>query len=337
MAQGHLAPTRADWLALTREQAINPALPICDPHHHLWDHGPGDIYLAPELIADASAGHNVLSTVYVDCFSMYREDGPEALKPVGETEWVHKLAQSIPAGTKTRVAAGIVGTASLMLGARVGEVLDAHLAASPRFRGIRHWLNWDAETTAMGLRSDAPPRQAYETAFREGYRELGRRGLSFDAWMYFPQLPDLAALARAIPEVTVVLNHAGGLLGLGPYAKRDEAFSLWHRNMKDLATCPNVTVKLGGLGVPRCGFGWHQRDRPPTSEDLASAFSPYCLESIELFGAGRCMFESNFPADKCAYSYTAIWNAFKRIARCCSDEERAALFHDTAARIYRLN
>ena len=336
MAQGHLAPIRSDWLGLTREPAIDPALPICDPHHHLWDHGPGDRYLADDLLADTGAGHNVVSTVFVDCFSMYRKDGPEALKPVGETEWVQGLTHSVPADAGTRVAAGIVGTADLTLGARVREVLQAHQAASPRFRGIRHWLNWDAQSEAMGLRSDAPPRRAFDPAFREGYRELERLNLSFDAWMYFPQLPELTALAHAVPEVTVVLNHLGGLLGLGPYARRDEAFELWHRNMKELASCPNVTVKLGGLGVPRCGFGWHRLDAPPTSEDLASAFSPYCLETIELFGAQRCMFESNFPADKCAYSYTAVWNAFKRIARCCTDAERAALFHDSAVRVYRL-
>jgi L-fuconolactonase len=337
MAQGQLAPTRTDWLAQSREEALDPALPICDPHHHLWDHGPADTYLAAELGADTSGGHNVLSTVFVDCFSMYRKDGPDEFKPVGETEWVDSLARSQPANAKTRMAAGIVGTANLTLGKRVGEVLEEHIRASPRFRGIRHWLNWDAHTDAMGLRSDAPPRLAYDASFREGYRELARLKLSFDAWMYFPQLPDLTVLARAIPEVPVVLNHVGGLLGLGPYSQRDEAYALWHRNMSELATCPNVNVKIGGMGVPRCGFGWHLRETPPNSEELASAFSPYVLECIELFGAERCMFESNFPADKCAYSYTAIWNAYKRMARCASTEERAALFHDTAVRVYRLS
>ena len=336
MAQAHLAPTRPDWLALIDEVAIDPALPICDAHHHLWDHGPGDTYLVPELLADAGAGHNVVSTVFIDCFSMYRKDGPDEFKPVGETEWVHAMTQSVQTGSKTRVAAGIVGAANLLLGARVGEVLDAHMAASPRFRGIRHWLNWDAATDAMGLRSDAAPRLAFDPVFREGFRELGRRKLSFDAWMYFPQLPDLVELARAFPDVTIVLNHAGGLLGLGAYAARDEAYELWYRNMQALAACPNVSVKLGGLGVPRCGFGWHQRETPPGSLELASALSPYVLESIELFGADRCLFESNFPADKCAYGYGVIWNAYKRMARCCSAEERAKLFHDNAARIYRL-
>lgn len=337
MAQGHLAAVRTEWLSLTREEALDPTLRICDPHHHLWDHGSGDIYLSPELLADTGSGHNVVSTVFVDCFSMYLKDGREELKPVGETEWVDRLARSVPANAKTRIAAGIVGTANLALGARVGEMLEAHIKASSRFRGIRHWLNWDANTDAMGLRSDAPPRQAFDPAFREGYRELARLKLTFDAWMYFPQLPDLTALARAIPEVPVVLNHVGGLLGLGPYSKRDEAFALWHRNMSELATCPNVSVKIGGMGVPRCGFGWHLREKPPGSDELASAFSPYCLEAIELFGAERCMFESNFPADKCAYGYGVIWNTFKRIARCCTDAERAALFHDTAVRTYRLN
>ena len=336
MAQGQLAPTRTDWLALTHEDALDPALPICDAHHHLWDHGPADRYLAQDLLRDTGAGHKVLSTVYVDCFSMYREHGPEEFKPVGETEWVEAQANSVAGNCATRVAAGIVGRADLGLGASVGEVLDAHLAASARFRGIRHWLNYDADAATMNIRSDAPPRLSFDTGFREGYRELAKRNLSFDAWMFFPQLPDLTALARAVPEVTVVLNHVGGLLGLGPYAKRDEAFEVWHRHMSELATCPNVTVKLGGMGVPRCGFGWDQRPTPPSSEDLASAFSPYCLEAMELFGTGRCMFESNFPPDKCAYTYTTLWNAYKRIARCCTAEERAALFHDNAVRVYRL-
>jgi len=138
MAQGHLAPIRSDWLGRTPEQAIDPALPICDPHHHLWDHGPAERYLADDLLADTGAGHNVVSTVFVDCFSMYRKDGPVALKPVGETEWVQRLAQSVSADARTRVAAGIVGTADLTLGARVREVLEAHQAASPRFRGPAH-------------------------------------------------------------------------------------------------------------------------------------------------------------------------------------------------------
>jgi L-fuconolactonase len=341
MAQAHLAPTRHDWLALTQETALEPSLRICDPHHHLWDHGPDDRYLTDELLADATGGHQVVSTVFVDCFSAHRTEGPAHLKPVGETEWVEQLARAEEAraresGSTIRMAAGIVGKADLMLGARVEEVLTAHLAASPRFRGIRHWLNWDAHTDAMGLRSDAPPGQALDPILREGYKVLEKLRLSFDAWLYFPQLPELVDLARAMPGVPVILNHAGGLLGLGPYADRGEAFALWRRHMEALATCPNVHVKLGGMGVPRCGFGWYQREKPPGSEELASAFAPYVLESIELFGVDRCMFESNFPADKCAYSYNVIWNAFKRISRCCSAEEKAKLFHDTATRVYRL-
>lgn len=340
MAHAPLAPTRPDWLALHTEAALDPALPICDPHHHLWDHGPEDRYLGTDLLADIAGGHNVRATVYVDCFSAYRTQGPDALRPVGETEWVDALARAQDAQSRSnetpRIAAGIVGKADLMLGARVEDVLIAHLEASGRFRGIRHWLNWDAHTDAMGLRSDAPPGQAFDPILREGYKVLEKYRLSFDAWIYFPQLPDIIALARAFPGVTMILNHGGGLLGLGPYANRGEAFSLWRGHMAALATCPNVHVKLGGLGVPRCGFGWHERNTPPTSEDLASAFAPYCLETIELFGANRCMFESNFPPDKCAYTYNVIWNAFKRIARCCSADEKAALFHDTATRVYRL-
>jgi len=326
------------WHALTVEPTLEPDLPICDPHHHLWQRGPDDKYLLADVLRDVDCGHNIVSTVFIEFRTQYRVDGPEELKRVGETEFVERIAAESASGKhgKTRIAAGIITSADLMLGAEVSKTLEAHMAASPRFRGIRHWLNWDAATDAMGLRSDAAPRLAFDPVFREGFRELGRRKLSFDAWIYFPQLPDLVELARAFPDVTIVLNHAGGLLGLGPYAARDEAYELWYRNMQALAACPNVSVKLGGLGVPRCGFGWHHRETPPGSLELASALSPYVLESIELFGADRCLFESNFPADKCGYGYGVIWNAYKRMARCCSAEERAKLFHDNAARIYRL-
>jgi predicted TIM-barrel fold metal-dependent hydrolase len=255
---------------------------------------------------------------------------------VGETAFVEGLAAASE-GRATRVAAGIVGRANLTLGARVEPVLEAHLQASPmRFRGIRHWLNHDDDAEAMGLRSDAPPRLAFDPAFRDGFARLEKFGLSFDAWIYFPQLPDITALARSFPGTPIVLNHAGGLLGAGRYAARADWFGVWRRAISELAGCPNVTVKLGGFGVPRAGFHWHERARPPSSVELAEALAPFCLHCIEAFGPQRCMFESNFPPDKSACSYTVLWNAYKRIAHGFSPQERAALFHDTAARVYRL-
>ncbi|OGA28568.1 MAG: amidohydrolase [Betaproteobacteria bacterium RIFCSPLOWO2_02_FULL_65_24] len=339
MALQEPPPPRPDWLRLTAEEPLEPGLPVCDSHHHLWDHGPGDRYLLEEMLDDTGSGHNVVSTVFVDCHSMYRSDGPAEMKPVGETEFANGIAAMSASGHcgATRIAAGIVGRADLGLGAAVAPVLEAHLAAGPRFRGIRHWLNWQDNASAFGLRSDAPPGQAFDAKFREGYACLGRYALSFDAWLYFHQLPDLVDLARAFPDIPVVLNHAGGVLGVGPHAGRDEAFRLWQRNIAEVARCPNVFVKLGGLGVPRCGFGWHERSAPPTSLQLAEAFAPYVLYCIEQFGPQRSMFESNFPADKIACSYTVLWNCFKRLTRGFSATERSALFHGTAVRIYRLN
>jgi len=333
MARTDLFPVRPEWLALTSEETLEPEIPICDAHHHLWDHGPADRYLADELQADLAAGHKVRSTVFVECHSAYRSDGPEELRPVGETEFVDAIARG--ANGPARIAAAIVGQADLMRGKRASEVLEAHIEASPRFTGIRYWLNCE-EDPAADVRSDAPKRLAYEPKFREGYACLQKYGLIFDAWIYFPQLPDLVDLARAFPEVPVVLNHAGGLLGLGPYARRDEWFPVWKRNISEVARCPNVVVKLGGLCVPRCGFHWHERPRPPSSTELAEALAPYCLHCIDEFGPDRCLFESNFPADKIACSYNVLWNAFKRITSRFSAAERAALFEGTATRVYRI-
>jgi L-fuconolactonase len=218
----------------------------------------------------------------------------------------------------------------------LARVLEAHMAASPRFRGVRHWLNFDSKATLNGVRSDAPAGLAHDRHFREGFAELERRGLVFEAWMYFPQLPDLAALARDFPGASIVLNHAGGLLGVGPYANRAEQFEVWKRNMDELARCPNVAVKLGGFGVPRNGWKWHKRARPASSEEIAAAIEPYVRHCVERFGASRCMFESNFPPDKAGFSYTVLWNAFKRVSKGMTEGERTALFEGTAARIYSI-
>jgi predicted TIM-barrel fold metal-dependent hydrolase len=328
------------WLASRIEEPIDPDLPICDPHHHLWDR-PGSTYLLQQVLQDTGSGHHVVQTVFVECDAMYRPDGPQALRPVGETEFVEAIAaQAIAAQAAsgpTAIAAGIVGFADLTLGANVAAVLEAHMAASPgRFRGIRHRAAWDP-SPEISSHKGPPAGLLLDGRFRQGFACLPRYGLSFDAWLYHPQLMELADLARAFPDVSIILDHIGGPLGIGPYAgQRDSVFQAWKRSIAALADCPNVAVKLGGLGMQCCGFGWDRQRIPPSSAEMAEAMAPYYLWCIERFGADRCMFESNFPVDRISSSYTVLWNAFKRVARDLTPHERAALFHDTAARVYRL-
>ena len=329
---------RAAWLAQVTEDILEPALPICDPHHHLWDH-PGRRYLLDELLADTGSGHNVVSTVFVECMSMYRAAGPEPLRPVGETEFVNGVAAMSASGGygPTRVAAGIVSFADLTLGERVGEVLDAHMAASPRFRGIRHAAGWDASPDVRNSHTNPPPGLMADARFRRGFAELARRGLSFEAWCYHPQIDEVTALARAFPGATIVLDHFGGPLGIGPYAgRRAEIFAAWKASMRALGACPNVVAKLGGLVMPLNGFGFHRADRPATSSELVETTRDYYLHAIDSFGPTRAMFESNFPVDKASCSYAVLWNSFKRLTAGFSAADKAALFHDTAARVYRV-
>ena len=326
------------WLAQVNEAVLEPGLPFCDPHHHLWDH-PTSRYLLDELLLDTGSGHNVMSTVFVECASMYRADGPESMKCVGETEFVNGVAAMTASGRygPIRVAAGIVSLADLTLGARVGEVLDAHMAVGRRFKGIRHAVGWDAADAIRNSHTNPTEGLLLDAKFREGFRELGRRGLSFDAWLYHPQIPQLTDLARAFPDTTIILDHFGGPLGVGPYeGRRAEVFAQWKRSISELATCPNVVAKLGGIAMPINGFGFHKRERPATSDELVAAAGDYYRHTIDCFGPQRCMFESNFPVDKASCSYRTLWNAFKKIASGATAAEKAALFHDTAARVYRL-
>ncbi len=332
-----MAAEREAWLALTTEVPIEPELPICDPHHHLWDH-PDNRYLMEELLRDTGGGHNIVQTVFLECRSKYRQQGPEEMRPVGETEFVQGIATQGGSGQygEIRVAAGIVGFADLTLGVAVKPVLEAHIAAGKgRFRGIRHVSAWDA-SPYVGSSTNIPELLS-DSKFREGFACLQEYGLSFDAWLYHPQLMELADLAKAFPDTTIILDHIGGLLGIGPYAgKREEVFREWKSGIAALAARPNVVVKLGALGMPMCGFGWHERTTPPSSAELADAMAPYYHWCIEHFGVDRCMFESNFPVDKTSYSYTVMWNAFKRVSRDFSPQDQSALFHNTAARVYRL-
>ena len=333
-----------DWLALTSEPALEPELPICDPHHHFWDFRTErpqyQRYLLHELVADLNSGHNVRSTVFIEARAMYRSDGPEEMRPVGEVEFVQGLAAASASGLygPGRAAAAIVGHADLSLGKEVEPVLEALQAASPnRFRGIRHSVTWDPSPEVESTTQKTPGLLA-DDRFREGARVLARRGLSFEGWLYFTQLPELAEFARAVPDLTIILNHVGGLMRVGPYANRDdEVLAAWRKGIAAAADCPNVNIKLGGLGMPRTGFDWHARVEPIGSEELAESMAPLMTYCIEQFGPARCMFESNFPVDKVSYSYNVMYNAFKRLSKGHSVAERAAMFHDTAARVYRID
>ena len=319
------------------ETPLEPDLPICDAHHHLWERAQR-VYLLKDLRADLASGHNVVSTVAIECGYGYCQDGPELMKPVGETEFLESIgAEGARDGSiKTRVAAAIVGFADLALGERVAAVLEAHLAASPgRFRGVRRSTTWDASDS---LRSEAPREMLASREFRAGFAWLDKFDLSFDAWLYHPQLPELADLARAFPDVTIILNHIGAPLGVGPYAgKRDEVFRHWSRGIAAVAQLTNVVVKLGGVGSLRSGYDWHERGVKPSSFELAQILRPYIEHCIDKFGVERCLFESNFPVEKASNTYVNLWNAFKRITQNYSAGERAALFHDNAVRVYRID
>ncbi|TWA99452.1 amidohydrolase family protein [Bradyrhizobium stylosanthis] len=331
---------RPDWLAHGVEEALEPDLPIIDAHHHLWDR-PNWRYLFDEYLADvAASGHSVTASVFVQCQAMYRADGPAAMRVVGETEFVNGVAAMSAGGQygPHRLCAGIVGHADLRLGDDVAGVLEAHIAAAPeRFRGIRHITVWDADRNLMNPLSAGPPGLLADGAFRAGFARLAPLGLAFDAWLFHPQIPELTELARAFPQTRIVLDHLGGIVGIGPYKdRRDEIFATWSRAIRELAACENACVKLGGLGMRINGFGFETREVPPSSEILAAASRPYIETCIEAFGAGRCMFESNFPVDKGSYGYGTVWNAFKRLTRGASESDRTSLLSGTAARVYGL-
>ena len=324
------------WLDLHQEDVLEPDLPIIDPHHHFWER-PGHRYLLHEFLDDANSGHNIRATVFVECNAMYRAGGPAAMRPVGETEFANGMAAMSASGNygSIAVSAGIVASADLLLGDAVQAVLEAHIAVSGgRVRGIR---NQGATDEALPWEPQRTRHLLADSRFRAGFARLAPMNLAYDAWQYFPQLGEVIDLARSFPGTPIVLNHLGGVLGVGGYeGRREEHFPLWRTHMRNLAACENVTVKVGGLGMPRVGFDFALRAEPPTSEELAAAWRPYIETCIEAFGPQRCMFESNFPPDNHCCSYRVLWNAFKRLAASCSAEQKAALFHDTAARVYRL-
>jgi L-fuconolactonase len=329
-----MTPEHAAWLDLVHEEVLRSELAICDPHHHLWDH-PTERYLVEELHQDTGSGHHVLTTVYVDCLSGYRTDGPEALRPVGETEFA--LGQAVASETGGAVIGAIVSYADLRLGAAVEAVLAAHVAAGDgRFRGIRHATSCDPDPSIRSNHVGSPAGLMGTPAFRQGLGVLAAMGLSYDAWLYHPQLGELAAAACAVPDVVIILDHLGGPLGIGPYQDRVAVMGDWRASMADVAACENVFLKLGGIGMADFGIAWHKRERPPTSAELAAAWGDDIRFAIDAFGPSRCMFESNFPVDRKGCSYPVLWNGFKRMAEGYSPAEQQWLFHDSAAKAYRL-
>ena len=334
------APDEA-WLARQpAEPIVDPDLPIIDTHHHLWerrDHR----YLLQEFLADVRTGHNVIASVFIECDAMYRAKGPEEMKPVGQTEFVAGQAAMSDSGRygSTQVAAGIVGFADLTLGDRVEPVLEAHVrAGGGRFRGVRHSAAWDASDVIGNSRTANGPHLLMQSDFRAGFARLVALGLSLDAWVFHPQLADVVDLARAFPRANIIVCHVGGPLGYGPYTgKRDEVFATWKPGITELAKCPNVVMKLGGMMMRLAAYDYRTQPVPPSSAELAALWRPYIEPCIELFGAGRCMFESNFPVDKMGIGWAPLWNAFKRIAAGASAAEKLALFSGTARRTYRLD
>ncbi len=327
-----------EWLDQIVEEIIDPHRSIIDPHHHLWSNKTRHPYLLEDLWGDTESGHNIEKTVFLECGADYRESGPDPLKPVGETEFVADIAaQSATDSTKATIA-GIIGHADLTLGDKLVEVLDAHeTAGNGLFRGIRHGGAHHPYPEEAFIAGDSPIGLFREKKFQEGVRLLGRKGYTYEAWFYHFQIPEFTALAKTAPDTTMIIDHFGTPLGTKSYlAKREEIYEQWKRDIAELAQCPNVYAKLGGLAMPDNGFGWDKEDRPPTSDEFIRAQKRYYLHTIECFGIDRCMFESNFPVDKFSLSYHVFWNACKKMTKNFSEDEKQALFYESAQNVYQI-
>jgi predicted TIM-barrel fold metal-dependent hydrolase len=334
-----IIPGTEEWLDQVVEEIVDPDRVIVDPHHHLWKRSTGDNYLLEDLWKDTDSGHRIEKTVFIECHAGYREEGPEHLQVLGETEFVKAIAEQSTKGRPDQARiAGIVAKADLTLGDRLEEVLDAHAAiGGSLFKGIRHAGAADEAPSALSIPGRGEKGLYLRKDFQEGMKVLGRRGLTYDTWHYHHQNRDFLVLAQSVPDTIMILDHFGTPLGVGRYAgKREEIFLQWKKDIAEIAKCQNVIAKLGGLAMPDNGFGWDRRNKPPTSDEFVFAQKRYYLHTIECFGPSRCMFESNFPVDKRSLSYAVLWNGLKKIASGFSEEEKNALFSDTAIRIYRL-
>ena len=332
-------PGTKEWHDQVREEIIDPDRIIVDPHHHLWERPGGNNYLVKDLWEDTESGHNITKTVFIECHAGYREEGPEHLRVLGETEFVKRIADESAAGKRGQARiSGIVAHADLMLGDAVEEILDAHAEiGGPLFKGIRHAGACDEDPSALSIAGRAPKELYLRKDFQEGMKVLGRRGLTYDTWHYHHQNPDYARLAKSVPDTLMVLDHFGTPLGVGRYAgRREEIYEQWKKDISAIAECENVYAKLGGLAMPDNGFGWDKQPVPPTSDEFVAAQKRYYLHTIECFGPDRCMFESNFPVDKRSLSYHVVWNGFKKIVADFSEDEKTAMFSKTATKVYRL-
>ena len=327
-------PASAEWLDLVIEPIVDADAPVVDPHHHLWPPGGSMPYQLADLEADLDAGHNIVDTVFVECGASYDRTSNDAFAAVGETVYVTGEAER----SNRQVMGGIVAKADLRDAGTLDAVLDAHESAGHgRFRGIRHAGSHALHPDVLTIPGRAPAGLYGDEAFRIGVARLGERGLTYDTWHYHYQNHDFLDLARNVPGTTMVLDHFGTPLGVGPYeGQREHIFQQWKSDIAEIAQCPNVVAKIGGLAMPDNGFGWHTAERPPTSDEFIDAQGRYYLHTIEQFGPERCMFESNFPVDRLSLSYRTFWNAAKKLVADFSPDERDAMLRGTAARVYRL-
>lgn len=324
---------RDEWLALVVEDIIDPTREIVDPHHHLWNRK-GRIYEMDELAADTESGHNVVQTMYIECRSYWHSDGPENLRPVGETE---RVAQMAAASDAPAQIAGIIGFADLR-DDQLAKALEAHKSAGQGLlKGIRHSGAFDSAPEALAIVGRGEAGQYSDADFRRGMAVLGEHGLTYDTWHYHHQADDFLALAKAVPDTVMVLDHFSTPLGIGRFiGQRDAIYSRWKDDMAVLADSANVQAKLGGLAMLDNGFGWHERALPPTSDEFVATYGDWYHHMIACFGPERCMFESNFPVDRVSISYHVLWNAFKKIASRYSEAEQQMMFAGTARQVYGL-
>ena len=333
---------RPEWLAATVEPALDPAQPVVDAHHHLYDR-PGTRYLLQDYLADIQPGHDIRASVAVQARAMLRADGPLEMRPTGETEFLNGMAAMSASGIygPARVCAGIVGFADLLLGDAVRPVLERQIMAGGglsaqggRFCGIRMPLAWDADVRLLNSAYPSTRDMIDSSAFRVGFTHLAELGLSFDVWAFYPQMSDIARLARAFPQTRIVVDHCGGVVRVGAHAGCEDLFDIWRAGLDVLASCPNVTIKLSGLGMELSGFDLPALDQAPGSRHLARLWRPWLIQCVEAFGPERCMWGSNFPVDKGSHSLTVGLNAVKCIFGHASQDERDAIFWRTACQFY---
>ena len=329
-----------DWLAQVKEEIINPELPIIDPHHHLWN-GDNQLassfpYLIDNLSEDTNSGHNIVGTIFMECAQGYYQEGEDKYKPIGETEYVMKVIKDSKKTSNSANIIGIISFADLMLGSEVKDVLNQHiLIGEGLFKGIRHAAGWDQSNEIHNSHSNPIKNIYYDPSFRKGAEELIKLNLTFDSWHYHNQISDLSIFAKDYPELTIIHDHFGGPLGVGPYqGKKQEIFKKWKDDISQLSENKNVHSKLGGLAMPVNGWNFHKQDKPATSDQIIEMHYDYYLHAIECFGVDRCMFESNFPVDRRSISYHVLWNAFKKMVSNYSNEDKNKLFFQNAKDIY---